>query len=219
MSLPPLGDKIVIASHNNGKVGEIGALLAPWGIMVRSAAQLGLVEPEETASTFAGNAELKARAAARATGLPALADDSGLAVTALGGNPGIYSARWAGPEKDFGLAMEKVNAALGKSSDRSAVFICVLCLAWPDGNTACFEGLVAGNLVWPPRGKRGFGYDPMFVPKGHELSFGEMEPARKHAMSHRAQAFSKLVAAIAPNGGKAKREETDDAIRRTHPER
>ncbi|MBB3063891.1 RdgB/HAM1 family non-canonical purine NTP pyrophosphatase [Limibacillus halophilus] len=219
MSLPPLGDKIVIASHNNGKVGEIGALLAPWGIMVRSAAQLGLVEPEETASTFAGNAELKARAAARATGLPALADDSGLAVTALGGNPGIYSARWAGPEKDFGLAMEKVNAALGKSSDRSAVFICVLCLAWPDGNTACFEGRVAGNLVWPPRGKRGFGYDPMFVPKGHELSFGEMEPARKHAMSHRAQAFSKLVAAIAPNGGKAKREETDDAIRRTHPER
>lgn len=219
MPLPPIGDKIVIASHNNGKVGEIGALLAPWGIMVRSAAQLGLAEPAETATTFAGNAKLKALAAALATGMPALADDSGLSVAALGGNPGIFSARWAGPSKDFNVAMEKVNAALGKTQDRSAAFICALSVAWPDGKTACFEGHVEGSLIWPPRGKQGFGYDPMFVPQGHELTFAEMEPARKHAMSHRAQAFSKLVAAIAPGSvGKSQREDLGDVTRRSRPD-
>ena len=185
--------KLVLASHNPGKLVEIAALLEPFGIEVVSAGDLGLPEPEETGDTFIANAELKAEAAAQGSGLPSLADDSGLAVTALDGDPGIYSARWAGPEKDFRLAMEKVNTALGEAADRSARFVCVLSLAWPDGHTESFEGVVAGDLVWPPRGERGFGYDPIFVPTGGSISFGEMDPEHKHAMSHRAVAFEKLV--------------------------
>ena len=187
--------KLVIASHNPGKVREIEDLLRPLGIAVVGAAALGLIEPEETGHTFAENAALKARTAAEAAKLPALADDSGLAVAALDGAPGIYSARWAGPGKDFRLAMEKVEAALKRKSDRRAKFVAALALAWPDGRCDVFEGEVEGALVWPPRGARGFGYDPMFVPDGHAITFGEMEPARKHEMSHRARAFAKLVKA------------------------
>ncbi|MCB2102697.1 MAG: RdgB/HAM1 family non-canonical purine NTP pyrophosphatase [Rhodobacterales bacterium] len=194
------GDRLVIATHNAGKLREIDDLLAPFGVTVVSAGELGLPEPVEDGLTFAANAEIKARAAAEASGLPALADDSGLAVHALGGQPGIYSARWAGTGKDFGLAMEKVHTALGDATDRSAHFACALTLAWPgpagrDGDLETFEGTVHGTLVWPPRGDRGFGYDPMFVPDGHAVTFGEMNPADKHAMSHRADAFRKLVAA------------------------
>ena len=187
--------KLVVASHNQGKVREIGELLSPFGIETVSAGDLGLPEPEETGVTFRENAELKARAAAEASSLPALADDSGLAVHALGGDPGIYSARWAGPEKDFRLAMEKVERALAEkgASDRSAHFVCGLALAWPDGHVEYFEGRVDGQLVWPPRGEKGFGYDPVFQPEGHEITFGEMDPARKHAMSHRADAFKQLT--------------------------
>jgi len=189
------GGKLVIASHNQGKVREIGDLLAPFGADVVSAATLGLPEPEETGATFVANAELKARAAATASGLPALADDSGLAVTALGGAPGIYSARWAGPEKDFVAAMARIDAELGDAADRSAHFVCVLSLAWPDGHCDSFEGTVAGEIVWPPRGDKGFGYDPIFRPIGGSLTFAEIEPAAKHAISHRADAFRQLVAA------------------------
>lgn len=189
------GGRVVIASHNPGKVREIAALLGPHGAEVVSAGDLGLPEPEETGSTFVANAELKARAAATASGLPALADDSGLAVTALGGEPGIYSARWAGPEKDFAGAMAAVHDKLGEAQDRSARFVCALALAWPDGQCETFEGRVEGDLVWPPRGGRGFGYDPIFRPAGEDLTFGEIDPDRKHAMSHRAAAFRKLVAA------------------------
>ena len=191
------GTRLVIASHNPGKVREIGELLAPFAIDVTSASQHGVPEPEETGTTFRANAELKARAVAQTTGLPSLADDSGLAVHALGGEPGIYSARWAGPKKDFALAMEKVETALTAkgASDRGAHFVCALALAWPDGHVEHFEGRVDGTLVWPPRGARGFGYDPMFLPDGHALTFGEMEPARKHDMSHRARAFAELVIA------------------------
>lgn len=191
--------KLVIASHNEGKVREIRALLAPFGIEPVSAASLDLPEPEETGTTFIANAELKARAAADLSGLPALSDDSGLVVEALNGDPGIYSARWAGPTKDFGLAMRLVNEkleALGPDAGRDAHFICALSLAWPDGHIESFEGRVDGTLVWPPRGDRGFGYDPMFQPLGHDISFGEMDPDAKHAMSHRADAFAKLVAAL-----------------------
>ena len=191
----PVTGELVIASHNAGKVREIGELLAPLGVTALSAGALGLPEPEETEDSFAGNALLKARAAAAAAGLPALADDSGLAVRALGGDPGIHSARWAGPERDFAAAMDKVNRALGKAADRRAAFICALALARPGGAEAVFEGTVAGRLTWPPRGDRGFGYDPIFVPDGHETTFGEMEPAAKHAISHRARAFAKLLAA------------------------
>ncbi|MBL8665803.1 MAG: RdgB/HAM1 family non-canonical purine NTP pyrophosphatase [Candidatus Odyssella sp.] len=187
--------KLVIASHNPGKLREIEDLLRPLGIAVVGAAALGLAEPDETGHTFAENAALKARTAAEAAKLPALADDSGLAVAALDGAPGIYSARWAGPGKDFRLAMEKVEAALKGKSDRRAKFVAALALAWPDGRCDVFEGEVEGALVWPPRGARGFGYDPMFVPDGHAITFGEMEPARKHEMSHRARAFAKLVKA------------------------
>ena len=187
--------KLVIASHNPGKLREIEDLLRPLGIAVVGAAALGLIEPEETGHTFAENAALKARTAAEAAKLPALADDSGLAVAALDGAPGIYSARWAGPGKDFRLAMEKVEAALKRKSDRRAKFVAALALAWPDGRCDVFEGEVEGALVWPPRGARGFGYDPMFVPDGHAITFGEMEPAKKHEMSHRARAFAKLVKA------------------------
>lgn len=185
----------MIASHNPGKAREIADLLAPFGVAVVSAATLGLPEPEETGTTFTANAELKARAAARGSGLPALADDSGLEVAALKGAPGIHSARWAGPNKDFAAAMKKIEDALQGHDDRTARFICALALAWPDGHCEVFEGRVDGHLVWPPRGSRGFGYDPIFVPEGFDKTFGEMEPEAKHAISHRADAFRKLVAA------------------------
>ena len=188
------GERLVIASHNPGKMLEIGDLLAPYGVDVVAAADLGLPEPEETGDTFAANAELKAVAAATAAGLPALADDSGLAVAALDGAPGVYSARWAGEERDFARAMARVEAALAGKDDRRAHFACVLVLAWPDGHCESFEGSVHGRLVWPPRGSNGFGYDPVFVAEGHDITFGEMEPRRKHTMSHRADAFGKLVA-------------------------
>jgi XTP/dITP diphosphohydrolase len=191
------GDRLVIASHNQGKVEEIAALLAPFAIDTASAAALGIAEPEETGDSFEANAALKAEAAAGASGLPALADDSGLVVPALGGAPGIFSSRWAGPAKDFCCAMQRVQRELG-AGDRSAVFVAVLSLAWPDGHIEGFRGEVAGRLVWPPRGKRGFGYDPMFVPEGGVETFGEMEPAEKHKNSHRARAFAKLVLRLPP---------------------
>ena len=186
-------DRLVIASHNAGKVREIAELLAPYGVDVVSAGALGLPEPEETETSFAGNAELKARAAATASGLPALADDSGLCVAGLEGAPGIYSARWAGPAKDFGVAMERIRRELDGNPDRRAHFVCALAVAWPDGELLAVEGTVHGSLTFPPRGHRGFGYDPIFVPEGHRQTFGEMDPAAKHAISHRAQAFARLV--------------------------
>jgi XTP/dITP diphosphohydrolase len=186
------GDRLVIASHNQGKVEEISALLAPFAIATIPAASLGIPEPEETGDSFEANAALKARAAAEASGLPVLADDSGLVVPALGGAPGIYSARWAGEAKDFRLAMARVHRELG-DRDRSASFVAVLAFAWPDGDLELFRGEVAGNLVWPPRGERGFGYDPMFVPEGGVETFGEMEPAERHRSNHRGRAFAKLV--------------------------
>lgn len=194
------GGRLVIASHNAGKVREIAALLAPFGAEAMSAGDLGLPEPEETGTTFIANAELKARAAATAAALPALADDSGLAVDALDGQPGIYSARWAGYSRDFDTAMERLNRELAyggarETDARGAHFVCALSLAWPDGHCETFEGKVFGTIVWPPRGKNGFGYDPVFQPDGHAMTFGEMEPAAKHAMSHRAAAFRQLVAA------------------------
>ena len=187
------GDRLVIASHNRGKVAEIADLLAPLGVDALSAAALGLAEPEETGTTFRENAELKARAAARASGLPALADDSGLAVDALAGAPGIHSARWAGEARDFAAAMRKLETVLGGSPGR-AHFVCALALAWPDGHVETVKGTVSGHLRFPPRGARGFGYDPVFVPDGHDITFGEMEPEDKHAISHRADAFRKLLA-------------------------
>jgi XTP/dITP diphosphohydrolase len=192
------GNEILIASHNSGKVKEISDLLSPLGFRVRSAAELKLAEPEETGSTFAENARIKSRAAARASGLPALADDSGLEVAALGKQPGIYSARWAGPSKDFALAMrnveEKLQAAGARTpQQRRAEFVCVLSLSWTGDHHREFEGRVSGQLVWPPRGSKGFGYDPIFRPDGYDLTFGEMEPERKHEISHRARAFRKLV--------------------------
>ena len=193
------GGRLVVASHNPGKVEEISALLAPFSVEAVSAGSLGLPEPEETGESFEANAALKARAAAEASGLPALADDSGLVVPALGGAPGIYSARWAGPAKDFRLAMERVQRELG-DQDRAAFFVAVLALASPEGEVALFRGEVAGHLVWPPRGERGFGYDPMFVPLGDTRTFGEIEPAEKHRISHRARAFAKLAAACFPDG-------------------
>jgi XTP/dITP diphosphohydrolase len=185
--------RLVLASHNEGKLREIAALLAPHGVAPVSAGALGLGEPEETGATFEANAELKALAAATAAGLPALADDSGLVVPALGGAPGIYSARWAGAGKDFRLAMEKVEARLLGSADRRAFFVAVLALAWPDGHVESFRGEVHGRLVWPPRGERGFGYDPIFLADGERETFGEMAPEKKHRISHRAVAFAKLV--------------------------
>ncbi len=190
------GGKLVIASHNKGKLREIAALLAPFNVDAVSAGDLGLPEPEETGSTFVANAELKALASARGANLPALADDSGMSVDCLQGDPGIYSARWAGPEKDFQLAMRKVWDAVEKSGAKgviSAQFVCVLTLAWPDGHTESFPGILPGQLVWPPRGTKGFGYDPMFLADGQDLSFGEMEPEAKHAISHRALAFRQLI--------------------------
>jgi XTP/dITP diphosphohydrolase len=185
----------VIASHNPGKVREIRALLEPFGAQARAAADFGLPEPEETGATFAANAEIKARAAAAASGHPALADDSGLMVAALAGAPGVHSARWAGPERDFLVAMQRIEAALKGGRDRRACFVCALAMCWPDGSCEVFEGTVHGRLVWPPRGDRGFGYDPMFTPDGYDETFGEMEPTEKHRISHRAEAFRKLVAA------------------------
>ena len=192
------GMRLVVASHNPGKLREIADLVAPYGLDVVSAGALGLPEPEETETTFAGNARLKAVAAATASGMPALSDDSGLEVEALGGRPGIYSARWAGPEKDFGLAMRRVADELeevgaGAGAGPRANFTCALSLAWPDGEAHIFEGKVFGRLVWPPRGTQGFGYDPMFLPDGEALTFGEMDPANKHAISHRARAFALFV--------------------------
>ncbi len=193
------GATLVIATHNPGKLREIEELVAPFGIDVVSAATLGLPEPEETGKTFAENAAIKARAATQGAGLPALADDSGLAIAALGGKPGIHSARWAGPEKDFAAAMARAQQELSTAAratgteNRRAAFVCALCLAYPDGREEVFEGRIEGRLVWPPRGTRGFGYDPMFQAEGYELTFGEMAPAEKHQISHRARAFAKLV--------------------------
>lgn len=189
------GGRLAIASHNKGKVREIGDLLAPFGVEAVSAADLDLPEPEETGATFVANAELKARAAAKAANLPALADDSGLEVAALGGRPGIHSARWAGPAKDFGAAMKKVEDEIAGNGDRRANFACALALCWPDGHCETFLGRVDGRLVWPPRGAKGFGYDPIFVADGMTRTFAEIEPDAKHAISHRADAFRKLVAA------------------------
>lgn len=198
--------QLVIASHNEGKVREITALLGPYGMAPVSAGALGLPEPAETGTTFAENARIKALASATAAGLPALADDSGLEVAALGGRPGVYTADWAerqwfeGPKgRDWYMAMGKVEgmlAQIGPDVDRSAAFVCTLCLAWPDGETALFEGRAAGTLVWPPRGVLGFGYDPVFQPLGKKQTFAEIAPEEKHAISHRARAFEALVAAL-----------------------
>jgi XTP/dITP diphosphohydrolase len=191
------GERLVIASHNPGKLVEIAALLAPFEIATVGASSLGLAEPEETGTTFEANAALKAHAAAQVARLPALADDSGLVVPALGGAPGIYSARWAGPHRDFSLAMARVHRELG-DKDRSAVFVSVLALAWPDGAEALFRGEVAGRLTWPPRGNNGFGYDPIFVPQGYKTTFGEMAPEEKYNLDHRSRAFAKLATAVFP---------------------
>jgi XTP/dITP diphosphohydrolase len=202
-----LSGRVVIATHNPGKLREIADLLAPHGVHAVSAGELGLAEPAEVGTTFTENARIKARAATLATALPALADDSGLSVAALDGAPGIHSARWAGSEKDFARAMrlvhEKLVSANAKTpAERRAAFIAALCLAWPDGHEECFEGRVEGTLVWPPRGSRGFGYDPMFLPDGFERTFGEMNAEEKHGLpprgrglSHRARAFLKLAEA------------------------
>lgn len=195
------GDTLVIASHNPGKLREIADLLAPYKVHIVSAGELGLPEPEETGDTFTANAELKALASARGANLPALADDSGLAVDALDGAPGIYSARWAGAKKDFNHAMEKVWRAVedkGAEPPIRARFVSVLSLAWPDGHVESFEGIVEGRLTWPPRGGYGFGYDPMFIPEeevmnGRLRTFGELLPEEKHAISHRARAFKLLI--------------------------
>lgn len=196
--------KLVIATHNAGKLREIGALLAPYGLECISAGALGLPEPAETGTTFVANALLKAHAAAKASGLPALADDSGLSVAALDGRPGVYTADWAErqwfegpPGRDWFMAMGKVEGmvrALGPDTPRDCWFSCVLALAWPDGEQAVYEGRVDGTLAWPPRGALGFGYDPVFVPVGRTETFAEIDPAEKHLISHRADAFAKLVA-------------------------
>jgi XTP/dITP diphosphohydrolase len=194
---------LLLATHNPGKVREIGELLAPLGFEVTSADQFGLPEPEETETSFAGNATLKARAAAEASGLAALADDSGLVVSALHGAPGICSARWAGPDKDFATAMDRVERELeaSGSADRSAKFVCALALARPGCEPVVFEGEVRGRLVFPPRGGKGFGYDPIFVADGMNETFGELELAHKHAISHRARAFAKLKGWLESMGG------------------
>ncbi len=199
-----LSGTLVIATHNSGKLKEISALLAPYGMQCISAGSLGLPEPPETGKTFAANALIKARAAAQASGLPALADDSGLCVAALDGRPGVYTADWAerqwfeGPAgRDWYMAMGKIEGLLaekGAETDRSCHFACVLALAWPDGNSAVYEGRAVGSLTWPPRGTLGFGYDPVFVPNGKTRTFAELEPAEKHSISHRADAFAQLVA-------------------------
>jgi len=194
------GDRLVVATHNPGKVREIGDLLAPYGMQAVSAGELGISEPDETGATFAENACQKAVHSAIGSGLPALADDSGLEVAALGGQPGIYSARWGGPDKDFPMAMERVHnelEAVGATSpeQRAANFICVLALALPDGTCRTYEGKVFGSITWPMRGGHGFGYDPIFVPGGFDITFGEMDPDKKHLMSHRARAFEAFIRA------------------------
>jgi XTP/dITP diphosphohydrolase len=190
-----VGDKIVIATHNEGKAKELAELFASVGVDTVSAAELGLPEPEETGHSFAENATIKAEAAAKASGLPAIADDSGLEVTALGGAPGVNSARWGGPDRDFGLAMERVYRELeaSGSDDRTARFICVLAYARPNEETIVARGAIAGTLTWPPRGRRGFGYDPIFLPDGYSETFGEMDPDRKNFISHRMLAFERLI--------------------------
>ncbi len=194
------GDRLVIASHNKGKVVEFRALLAPMQIALVSSGELGLPEPEETGDTFIANARIKAEATAKAAGLPALADDSGIEIDALGGAPGVYSARWAGERRDFGAAMRRVEAELAaKSALHSpprANFVCALCLATPEGEVEIFEGKVFGHLSFPPRGDNGFGYDPIFVADGHSLTFGEMRPEEKHRISHRARAFEAFAKAM-----------------------
>ncbi len=196
------GDRLVIASHNPGKLREFRDLLHPAGVELVSAGELGVAEPEETGETFEANARLKALASAAATGLPALADDSGIEVEALGGAPGIYSARWAGATKDFSIAIARVErelAGMGALDPAPrANFTCALCLAIPDGTSECFEGRVFGHLTFPPRGGNGFGYDPIFVPDGHDETFGEMTPEKKHSMSHRAAAFELFSKAMLP---------------------
>jgi XTP/dITP diphosphohydrolase len=196
-------NKLIIASHNQGKVREIRDLLGPLGLQLISAANLDLPEPEETAGTFSGNARLKAEAATFSTGLPAFADDSGLVVDALNGKPGIFSARWAGDNKDFAMAMAKINSALCEMdlehkihASRSASFFCALALAWPDNTTEIFEGSISGALCWPPRGGNGFGYDPMFIPSGYDETFGEFDQKLKHSISHRAKAFAKFLSYV-----------------------
>lgn len=208
--------RLVLASHNAGKLAEIRTLVEPFGMDVVSAGELGLPEPEETGTTFEANAELKARAAAEAAGLPALADDSGLCVDALGGDPGIYSARWAGPDKDFAMAMRNIEEKLQQAGAttpqaRRAQFVAALCLAWPDGHVETFRGEVAGTMVWPPRGAQGFGYDPAFLPDGFDETFGEMSAEEKHgwkpgqdtALSHRARAFQVFAQACLSRAGPA----------------
>jgi XTP/dITP diphosphohydrolase len=189
------GSRLVVATHNPGKAREIAVLLG-GDFEVLSADQAAVPEPEETESTFIGNAVLKARHAALISGLPALADDSGLSVRGLGGQPGIYSARWAGPGKDFAVAMARVEQELAETADRSAFFTCALAVAWPDGSVFAVEGIVEGGLVFPARGTRGFGYDPIFVPEGGTETFGEMDPVAKEAISHRTRAFAQLRAAL-----------------------
>ncbi|WP_303812701.1 RdgB/HAM1 family non-canonical purine NTP pyrophosphatase [Sandarakinorhabdus limnophila] len=192
-----LPGRLVLATHNPGKVVELAELLNPHGLDVVSAGELGLPEPDETETSFIGNARLKALSAATLSGLPAIADDSGLCVDRLGGAPGIYSARWAGPGKDFAVAMARVNDELG-TQPRTAHFICALCVAWPDGHTEVVEGRVDGTLVWPPRGGNGFGYDPMFLMDGKAQTYGEMPRAEKEADNHRARAFRQLDALLPP---------------------
>ena len=191
--------ELVIATHNPGKAREISELLKPYVSKFHTAGELNLPEPEETGSTFIENAALKAKLAAKASGRPALADDSGLAVKALDGAPGLYSARWAGPSKDFGAAMKRVNDELADKKDRSAAFICALALAWPDGHVESFQGEISGALIWPPRGDKGFGYDPLFVPKNDNRTFAEISSDEKHSISHRAKAFEQLVRACFVN--------------------
>jgi XTP/dITP diphosphohydrolase len=196
------GARIVIASHNAGKLREVAALLAPFGIGTVSAGALGLPEPAETEDSFLGNARIKALAAARASGLPALSDDSGFSVAALAGAPGVRTADWAmqpDGSRDYADAMRKVMAAANEFEDRTAWFSCALVLAWPDGHAEGFEGRAPGHWVWPPRGAHGFGYDPMFVPDGRDETFGEIDPAEKHRISHRAKAFALLSAACLPD--------------------
>ena len=192
------GDPLVIASHNEGKVKEFRELLAPYRLDVRGASELGLEEPDETGMSFAENAALKSEAAAAASGLPALSDDSGLCVAALNGAPGIHSARWAGPGKDFRVAMRRVEEEMKLSGnpDKRAYFVCALALSAPGVQPNIFEGRVYGSVEFPPRGQYGFGYDPIFVPEGYRFTFAEMDPQAKHAMSHRAKAFEKLVKAV-----------------------
>jgi XTP/dITP diphosphohydrolase len=202
-----LAGRVVIATHNPGKLAEMRELLTPYGVDAVSAGELGLPEPEETGTTFAANARIKAQAAARISKLPAFSDDSGLAVDALDGEPGIFSARWAGPDKDFATAMARIDTLLRERGalmpqQRKAHFVSALCVAWPDGHLEEFEARVDGTLVWPPRGERGFGYDPMFLPDGHAHTFGEMDAIEKHGLpprgqglSHRARAFVKLAEA------------------------